>query len=228
FVRGIELNYAEPYFLDYRTSMGVDLFAKQTLASSFLSYGTESYGGTLKWGLPLREDLALQLRYSAFEQKITLPSTLDSCNNINPDLVSTFPVPNAIGVPGSPFPAATTTSCFALGQASLPVRVELQQGAYLTSILGYGLVYNSLDNNKLPTSGVYVSFGQDFAGLGGAVSYLRTTVDVRAYYEIVSDLVSLLHLQAGDMYSLKNCPTPNTCVSNSDYVRLLDDFKMGP
>jgi outer membrane protein insertion porin family len=229
FVRGVELSYAEPYFLDYRTSMGVDLFAKQTLASSFLSYGTESYGGTLKWGLPLREDLALQLRYSAFEQKITLPSQLDSCNNLNPDLFTTFPVPSAIGVPGSPFLSfATTPNCFELGQASLPVRVELQQGAYLTSILGYGLVYNSLDNNKLPTSGVYVSFGQDFAGLGGAVSYLRTTVDVRAYYEIVSDLVSMLHLQAGDMYSLKSCPIANTCASNSDYVRLLDDFKMGP
>jgi outer membrane protein insertion porin family len=229
FVRGVELSYAEPYFLDYRTSMGVDLFAKQTLASSFLSYGTESYGGTLKWGLPLREDLALQLRYSAFEQKITLPSQLDSCNNLNPDLFTTFPAPGAIGVPGSPFLSfATTPNCFELGQASLPVRVELQQGAYLTSILGYGLVYNSLDNNKLPTSGVYVSFGQDFAGLGGAVSYLRTTVDVRAYYEIVSDLVSMLHLQAGDMYSLKSCPIANTCASNSDYVRLLDDFKMGP
>jgi outer membrane protein insertion porin family len=207
--------------------MGVDLFAKQTLASSYLSYGTESYGGTLKWGLPLREDLALQLRYSAFEQKITLPSTLDSCNNINPDLATTFPVPNAIGVPGSPFPAGTT-SCFALGQASLPIRVELQQGAYLTSSVGYGLVYNSLDNNKLPTSGVYVGFGQDFAGVGGAVSYLRTTVDVRAYYEVVSDLVSMLHLQGGDMFSFKNCPTSNTCVSNNNYVRLLDDFKMGP
>jgi outer membrane protein insertion porin family len=44
----------------------------------------------------------------------------------------------------------------------------------------------------------------------------------------VSDLVSMLHLQAGDMFSLKNCPTPNTCVSNNNYVRLLDDFKMGP
>jgi outer membrane protein insertion porin family len=231
FVRGIELSYAEPYFLDYRSSMGIDLFAKQTLASSYLSYGTESYGGTLKWGLPLREDLALQLRYSAFEQKITLPSNLDSCNNLNPDLSTTFPVPNAIGLPpapGTPIFPVGTTSCFSLGQASLPVRVELKQGAYLTSILGYGLVYNTLDNNKLPTSGIYVGFGQDFAGIGGDVSYLRTTVDVRAYYEIVSDLVSMLHLQAGDMFSLKNCPTPNTCVSNNNYVRLLDDFKMGP
>jgi outer membrane protein insertion porin family len=232
FVRAVELSYAEPYFLDYRSSLGVDLFAKQTLASSYLSYGTESYGGTLKWGLPLREDLALQLRYSAFEQKITLPSTLDSCNNINPNFSTTFPTPQAIHADAAQNSSldylTSPTSCFALGQASLPIRVELQQGAYLSSILGYGLVYNSLDNNKLPTSGVYVSFGQDFAGLGGAVSYLRSTVDVRAYYEIVSDLVSMLHLQAGDMYSFKNCPTPNTCVSNSDYVRLLDDFKMGP
>ena len=232
FVRGVELSYAEPYFLDYRSSMGVDLFWKQTLASTYLSYGTESYGGTLKWGLPLREDLALQLRYSAFEQKITLPSQLDSCNNLNPDLLTTFPVPNAIGVTSisgaSPVFPFGTTSCFALGQASLPVRVELAQGAYLTSLLGYGLVYNSLDNNKLPTSGVIVSFGQDFAGLGGAVAYARTTVDARAYYEIVSDLVSVLHLQAGDIYGFKNCPTANTCATGNDYVRLLDDFKMGP
>jgi len=238
FVRGIELSYAEPYFLDFRSSMGIDLFAKQTLASSYLSYGTESYGGTIKWGLPLREDLGFQLRYSAFEQKITLPSTLDSCNNLNPDLSTTFPVPNAINVPTltasggltapNPVFPVGTTSCFALGQASLPIRVELQQGAYLTSSLGYGLVYNALDNNKLPTSGVYVSFGQDFAGIGGDVSYVRSTVDVRAYYEIVSDLVSMLHLQAGDIFSLKNCPAPNSCVSNNNYVRLLDDFKMGP
>jgi outer membrane protein insertion porin family len=221
FVRAVELSYAEPYFLDYRSSMGIDLFAKQTLASSYLSYGTESYGGTLKWGLPLREDLALQLRYSAFEQKITLPSNLNSCNNLTPDLLTTFPVPNAIGVTGtgvSPVFPAGTTSCFALGQASLPIRVELAKGAYLTSILGYGLAYNSLDNNKLPTSGVYIGFGQDFAGVGGDVSYLRTTVDMRAYYEVISDLVSILHLQAGDMIGLRN----------GGQVRLLDDFKMGP
>jgi len=231
FARGVELSYAEPYFLDYRSSLGVDLFAKETLANSYLSYGTETLGGTLKWGLPLREDLALQLRYSAFEQKISLPSSLDDCNNLNPDLVNTFPTPSA-QVPGSPFAppavAAATANCFALEQASLPVRVELAQGAYLTSMVGYGLVFNTLDNNKLPTGGVYVSFGQDFAGVGGAVSYLRSIVDMRAYYEVVPDLIGLLHLQGGDMLGFNNCPTPNTCVSNDGYVRMLDDFKMGP
>jgi outer membrane protein insertion porin family len=228
YARGVELSFAEPYFLDYRSSLGVDLFAKETLANAYLSYGTETYGGTLKWGLPLREDLALQLRYSAFEQSISLPTDLDDWNNLNPDLVTTFPTPAAITAPGSPF-SPTTTSCYAIAPpASLPVRVELAQGAYLTSMLGYGLVFNTLDNNKLPTSGVYVSFGQDFAGAGGDVSYLRSIVDMRAYYEVVSDLVGLLHLQGGDMLGFNNCPTPNTCVSNDGYVRMLDDFKMGP
>src|SRR5262249_7047967 len=153
---------------------------------------------------------AIQLRYSIYDQKITLPSQLDNCNNINPDLVNTFPTPSAIqpNAPGSPFPS-TTTSCFAFGQASLPVRVELAQGATLTSALGYGLIYNSLDNNRLPTGGVLFNFGQDFAGVGGNVSYLRTSLDMRAYYEVVSDLVGMLHLQAGDIYGFKNCPSPN-------------------
>jgi outer membrane protein insertion porin family len=218
FVRGVELSYAEPYFLDFRSSMGVDLFAKQTLANSYLSYGTQSYGGTLKWGLPLREELSLQLRYSAFVQKITLPSSLNSCNNINPDFISTFPTPAALAAaPLGDYPPGAS-SCFQFGQASLPIRIELAKGSYLTSLIGYGLAYSSLDNNKLPTSGIYVGFGQDFAGVGGDVSYLRTTVDMRAYYEIVSDLVSMLHLQAGDMIGLRN----------GGQVRLLDDFKMGP
>jgi outer membrane protein insertion porin family len=194
------------------------------LANNYLSYGTESYGGTLKWGVPLREDLGLQLRYSLSATKITLPSYLDDCNNINPDFATTFPTPTAIAAAtaaGGPFwPGYTSPglNCYVDGQASLPIRVELANGIYVTSAVGYGLTYNTLDNNKLPTSGLIVSFGQDFAGVGGSVAYVRSVVDMRSYYEIVSDLVSILHLQAGNMIGL----------GNGGEVRMLDDFKMGP
>ena len=107
------------------------------------------------------------------------------------------------------------------------MRVELANGAYLTSMFGYGLSYNTLDNNKNPTSGMYFSFGQDFAGVGGNVSYLRTTADLRTYYEVVTDLISIVHLQAGDMIGLSTCPQ-GECASGNGYVRMLDDFKMGP
>ena len=90
YTRGAEFSFIEPYFLDQRLAAGVDLFAKETLANSYLSYGTQSYGGSFKLGIALREDLALQLRYSIYTQKITLPSYLNDCNNINPDFFSTF------------------------------------------------------------------------------------------------------------------------------------------
>jgi outer membrane protein insertion porin family len=237
YTRSATFDYAEPYFLGGRFAMGISLFAKETLANSYISYGTTSYGGSLKFGFPLREDLTLQLRYSAYETEINLPAYLNDCNNINPDFSSTFPTPAAIAaassaagvIPPAPGPAplwpgynsalvSGQVSCFAYGQASLPVRVELSNGAYLTSEVGYGLTYNTLDNNKLPTSGLFASFGQDFAGAGGDVAYMRSTADVRAYYEVVTDLVSILHLQGGNIVGL----------NNGGEVRMLDDFKMGP
>jgi outer membrane protein insertion porin family len=215
YIRAGELDFVEPYFLGYRVSAGVDLFARQTLANSYFSYGTESFGGSLKFGIPLREDFAVQLRYSLYTQSIQLPFFLNSCDNINPNFLTTFPTVAAVTSAGSPF--AGDFSCLGFGQASLPVRVELGQGTTLTSMVGYGLIYNTLDNNKNPTSGVNLNVGQDFAGAGGDVSYMRSVVDFHGYYEPVSDLVGILHLQAGDMLGL-----------NGDEVRMLDDFKMGP
>jgi outer membrane protein insertion porin family len=237
YIRGVELNFVEPYFLDQRVAAGIDLFARETLASPYLSYGSENIGTNLKLGIPLREDLTLQLRYSVYWQAITLSSALNDCNNINPDFATTFPTLNAIAAAsnaGLAYPgynaavtAGNQASCLVygtavggslVGQASLPVREELAAGGYLTSLAGYGLTYNTLDNNKHPTNGIVVSVGQDFAGLGGNVAYMRSTTDFRGYYEIISDLVGVLHLQAGDMIGL----------GDGGAVRMLDDFKMGP
>ncbi len=247
YIRGVELNFVEPYLLDQRLSGGVDLFARESLTNPYISYGTETIGTSLKLGIPLREDLTMQLRYSIYWQQIQLSSTMDDCNNINPDFQNTFPTWTAVlgaAAAGLAYPgyygavaSGNQTNCLlaganlgqaSIGQASLPVRAELAQGGYLTSLAGYGFTYNTLDNNKHPTNGILVSFGQDFAGLGGDAAYIRTTVDLRGYYEIVSDLIGILHLQGGDMFGLTGCPTSGTCVSNGGYVRMLDDFKMGP
>ncbi len=247
YIRGVELNFVEPYFLDNRMSFGTDLFARETLASPYLSYGTTTYGTTLKLGIPLREDLSLQLRYSIYDQSINLLSTLNDCANINPNFATTFPTVNAIvaatgaGVLPGAYPTyannlaanvqanclfSTPGNTSPIYEASLPIREELSYGAYLTSMAGYGLTYNTLDNNKRPTNGLLINWGQDFAGLGGAVAYIRTVVDIRGYYEVISDLVGVLHLQGGDIIGLDKCPT-GAC-SGDGYVRMLDDFKMGP
>ncbi len=222
FVRGAEFSFVEPYFLDQRLAAGIDLFAKETLANSYLSYGTESYGGSFKIGIALREDLALQLRYSIYTQRITLPAYLNRLQQSQSGFRQHLR--DADGHQrrrGSwcrlSCDHVTTLICYTYGQASLPVRAELANGTTLTSLAGYGLTYNTLDNNKSPTNGLLLTFGQDFAGLGGDVAYMRTSIDFHSYYEVVPDLIGILHLQAGNMVGL-----------DGQGVRLLDDFKMGP
>jgi outer membrane protein insertion porin family len=95
--------------------------------------------------------------------------------------------------------------------------MELANGAVVTSLLGYTVAYNTLDNNKSPTSGLYASLTQDFAGIGGDVNFIRSTADVRTYYELMPDIVGVLHLQGGHLAGW-----------GGNNLRMLDQFQMGP
>ena len=103
------------------------------------------------------------------------------------------------------------------GQASLPVRQELANGPEIVSAVGYSLDYNTLDNNKNPTDGLLVDFKQDFAGVGGDVSYLKSAIDAKYYTPLVADIVGLVHVQTGMLNSVGN-----------SQLRMLDHFQMGP
>lgn len=67
--------------------------------------------------------------------------------------------------------------------ASVPVTIDLQ-GDTVTSVAGYTFAYNNIDDPQKPKKGVTGSFQQDFAGLGGDISYYRTQLDVTAFQEL--------------------------------------------
>ncbi len=226
YARGYSLSFVEPYLLDYRVALGLDLFQRQQLANSYISYGTKTLGFSPRLGFSLREDLALQLRYSIYQQQIQLPSTLANCNN-NPNngLLAFNPSPAWVNLNG--VAAATALGgvdfagnglwCYGDGEASLPVRKELQSGRVLTSAVGYSLNYNTLDNNKNPTDGLLIDWKQDFAGLGGDVSYIKSAVDLKYYTPLVADIIGLIHVQGGILNQFGN-----------NQLRMLDQFQMGP
>jgi outer membrane protein insertion porin family len=220
---GYQLSFVEPYLLGYRVAWGLDLSQKVQSSTQFTSYETRTIGGSTRFGFALREDLSLQLRYSLFSQKVTLPDVLRNCNNINPDFITTFPTPDKVGN-FPPQPAGNQTDCFADGEASLAVRRELTQGAVLTSMVGYDLSFNTLDNNRNPTSGILAILRQDFAGVGGDVSYLRTTANVKSYYEVLPDVVGLLNLQGGIINGFGG----RALTDEGTKLRMLDHFQMGP
>ena len=224
FARGYSLSFVEPYLLDYRVALGLDLFQRQQLANSYISYSTSTLGFSPRLGFALREDLSLQLRYSIYQQKISLPDNLQNCNNNQflADGVTPNPAYNpspafmANGNPANPN-NLSPLGCYVDGEASLPVRKELQNGKTLTSAVGYTLNFNTLDNNKNPTEGLLIDFRQDFAGAGGDVSYLKSAFDAKYYAPLVSDVIGLIHLQGGILNK----------IGNTD-LRMLDHFQMGP
>src|SRR5512139_1239312 len=77
-VRGVDLSFVEPYLLGYRMAGGIDLFARQNLASSYVSYDSKTYGTNLRLGFALTEELAFAPRYSIYRQEITLPDYLNN------------------------------------------------------------------------------------------------------------------------------------------------------
>jgi outer membrane protein insertion porin family len=166
----------------------------------------------------LREDLALQLRYSIYQQEISLPNNLANCNN-NPanTLLAFNPSPAFANANGIDLTSTNGLGCYFDGEASLPVRRELQSGKALTSSVGYSLNYNTLDNNKNPTDGLLVDWKQDFAGVGGDVKYIKSAIDAKYYTPLVADIVGLIHLQGGMLNQF-----------GGSELRMLDHFQMGP
>jgi outer membrane protein insertion porin family len=80
---------------------------------------------------------------------------------------------------------------------SLPIQQAALAGPAWVSSVGDTITYNTLDNNKMPTTGINSQLKQDLAGLGGDVKFLRTTEDVRYYQALNSDVVSLVRAQGG-------------------------------
>ena len=186
--QGFELSFVEPYLLGYRMSGGVDVFAKNNLASNYVTYDSQTIGTNLRLGFALTEELSLAPRYSIYRQEISLDSRYDC------------------------YPSSSTCQ-----PASLAVRKELAAGPVVVSLVGYSMNYNTLDNIKQPTSGLYAELKQDFAGLGGDVNFIRTSVETRNYYEVLPDIVGVLKLQGG-----------NVAGWGSKDLRMLDHFQMGP
>jgi outer membrane protein insertion porin family len=218
YVKGFDLSFVEPYLFGYRMAGGIDLFARQNLANSYVSYDSQTVGTNLRLGFAITEEIAFAPRYSFYQQKITLPNQYNDCQ-----FSSNTPGNGGPGVNptneanGSDLFVNVPYGCYQNGEASLAVRKELAAGPVNTSLVGYTVSYNTLDNNRVPTSGLYTELKQDFAGVGGDVQFIRTSAEARNYYEVFSDVISVFKLQAG-----------NISPWGGQSLRMLDQFQMGP
>jgi outer membrane protein insertion porin family len=82
-------------------------------------------------------------------------------------------------------------------QASLAIKEAVPgwpnstSSTYYTSSVGYSLAYDTRDNKRRPTSGVYYTIAQDLAGVGGDVRYIRSVGELRAYYPVTDEITAV-------------------------------------
>lgn len=213
FAQGVELNYTEPFFLDQRLAAGFDLYSKMSDASPFAYYSNWVTGGTIRLGLPLTDEISIGPRYTWYNSLLTIPNNgampYNDCSQPIGGITPVNPAPGAVNQL-TPF-----NNCLTNGEASIALKQA--QGDWVTSMVGYTLSYNSLDNPRDPHGGIHAELKQDFAGVGGNSDFLRTTGDLRAYHELYFDnIVGVLHLQAGDILPFGNQP-----------LRIVDNFNLG-
>src|SRR5260370_2995213 len=174
--RGFELSFVEPYLMGERLALGLDIFAKQTTSATYVSYTSQTIGGNIRFGIPITDNWGTTVKYTAYQQKISLPQQFMNCNNINPSSANgTFPTPDQQGrtdpATGLPF----TQNCFQDGEASLAVRKELAAAPVFGSIGGYGVTHHTPHNNRHPHSGPLFHRERD---LGGGGRRLRSIQDI--------------------------------------------------
>jgi outer membrane protein insertion porin family len=215
FANGWGLTFTEPYFLDQHLAAGFDLFHKQQLENQFALYETSTTGVNLRLGIPITDELTFQPNYSIYAAQIEVP------NNANQPFDDCQPPNQTDFIPGGttiPIPATAFDNCLLNGEASLAIKQAAAEGVTVTSLVGYSLIWDSLDNRRDPSSGFFANFHQDIAGVGGNSEFVRETFDGRYYYPITDDIVGLLHGQAGQI----------TGFGVDQNLPIINNFNLGP
>jgi outer membrane protein insertion porin family len=85
-------------------------------------------------------------------------------------------------------------------QTNAALFILLEEGTHYTSSIGQVLLYDRRDSRINPTSGWFASLGNDFAGVGFGVQYLRNKVSGGYYYSIAPGWVLSVTGEAGDVF----------------------------
>ena len=198
-----DFRFVEPFFMGRRIALDLNVYRQNQEENDFRSFDQERTGGSVGFTLPLREDeLTLRVFYEIFQEK-----------NEDPD--------------GN---ATSVANCPAGSGLSLAVCDSL--GTFLTSLVGYELVYNTLDNMRTPSDGYYLSFGQEFAGVGGDSYFIKTESQARAYKELLADysIVGSLSVRGGHITALadKRLRVSEQFMLGGTLVRGFENQGIGP
>ncbi|WP_395000290.1 outer membrane protein assembly factor BamA [Sphingomonas sp.] len=199
--KSIQLGFTEPYFLDKQILLGGDIFRRDYNSFNYIgntrntTYTQLSTGSVLRLGFPITEFASFGTRYSLIQDQVSL------------DKRTFYTLKNGV------------LTCDPL-RAGRYLCDEI--GKRITSSVGYSLGFDNTDGIR-PTRGQRLAFSQDFAGLGGDVKYLRTSVNATKYFGLPRGFVFSIHGEGGYIAPLGGKKFDSEG-NELDGVRLTDRF----
>ena len=196
--KSVELGFTEPYFLDKNIALGATLFRRDYSPFSFVGEDRRTSYTQLSTGFQLATGIPLT-EYWTLSGRYSLT---DDNLTLSDDYLT------------------------AAGECD-PTQVSRficdSLGSRLTSAVGLGITYDSLNSRLRPTAGQRLSLTGDFAGLGGSVKYLRGNVNASKYWGLGrSGFIFSVTGEGGYIYSLEKSRGPGI-----DKVRINDRFYLG-
>ncbi len=189
--KSVELGFTEPYLFDSNIALGATIFRRDYNAFNYLGTNRNTTYQQVSTGFQLVAGLPLT-EYWTLSGRYYLAK-----DNVTLDQ-STFYTDGVC----DPLKAGRYY-CEAVGNR-------------LTSLVGVSLIYDSLNSRLRPTRGQRVSFGADFAGLGGDVRYARAKVDGAKYWGLGKGFVFSVTGEGGVIKSL-----------DGSEIRITDRFYLG-
>jgi len=165
--RDYSLSFTEPYFLGRRIAAGFDIY-NQT--RNYDNYDSETLGATVRFGLPITDNISTQLAYNIAQEKYKLD---DSCDDNPHD-----------GIPDA--------DC----GISKAIVEGINDSPWIKSSVSLGLVYNTIDDMKNPHDGIYATTTLEVAGLGGDAKFVKLT-GRGSIYQTLSEQLDLVGLISG-------------------------------
>ena len=199
--RSVQLGFTEPYLFDRQIALGGEIYRRDYSSFNFVggernkSYTQTSTGTGLRLGFPVTEFINFGSRYSLVIDDIELDKT------------TFYTDPDGAGPLG--------LECDPL-KAGRYLCDEI--GSRVTSSLGATAAFDNT-NGIRPTRGQRLTFGVDFAGLGGDVKYLRSRLSATKYWQVRAGWVLSAHAEGGVIQSLGKSAT-----EGRDPIRLTDRF----
>lgn len=172
--RDFGLSFTEPYFLGRRISAGFDI---TRATRTYNSYESETTGATVRFGLPITNNITTQLAYNYSQEKYEFRG---DCEDYAP-------------------PSPAPDGC----DLSQAIVQAVGAGTWVKSSVSASLVYDTIDDKKNPHSGFYVIGTTEFAGLGGDADWTKFTARGSYYHTLQEewDVVGLVAVGGGHILS---------------------------